>query len=210
MKKSKNTKKEDVVEVSKVAFNKRQTGKGITRADVIKKVVGDGDDDDEVSVSDNDVDDRDPDTETNNEKMESVEALAETETSATSEEDAIQVFRDVLAMSDEDRNMDVDGKLAPVRLSPPPAPSWTDDAKNIKFKVGEFVRYKGCPNGSVYKVIGQGKEPNTYSIKGSKSRDSFNEDGDKLVRVTDKKVDWVDYWSLHPVIPAPKPWLKKK
>lgn len=208
MKKSKKSKKEDIVEVSKTVFkNSRQAGKSITQAEVIKKVVGD----EEVRVADDmdsEPEDRNPDTETDGEKMESLDSLPES--NVTSEEDAIQIFRDVMAMSDEDRNMDADGKLAPVRLSPPPPPSWIDDPKNIKFKVGEFVRYKGFPNSSIYKVVGQGREKDTYSIKGNKSRDSFNEFGDKLVRVTDKKVEWVDYWSLHPVIPAPKPWLKKK
>ena len=211
MKKSKKT-KEDVVEVSKVAFkNARQIGKSMTQAEVIKNVVGD---DDVVKVAD-DADDkaepddnRNPDDDSDGEKMESLESLADS--NVTSDEDAIQIFRDVMAMSDEDRNMDSDGKLAPVRLMPPPRPSWSDNPENVKFKVGEFVRYKGVPTGKVYKVVGQGKEEDTYSIKGSKSRDPYTEDGEKLVKVKDKNVDWVDYWSLHPVIPAPKPWLKKK
>jgi hypothetical protein len=214
MKKSKKLKKEDVVEVSKVAFrNNRQSGKSFTRAEVIKKVVGDDDvvkvsyDSDEKSVSDN-TEDRNPDMESDGEKMESLDAI--TETNTTSEEDAIQIFRDVMSMSDEDRNSESDGKLAPLRLTPPPPPSWTDNPKNIKFNAGEFVRYKGCPGGSVYKVCGQDRKENTYSIKGSGSRDPYTEDGEKLVKVNDKNVNWVDYWKLHPVIPAPKPWLKKK
>lgn len=51
---------------------------------------------------------------------------------------------------------------------------------------------------------------NSFSIKGSGSRDTFEENGEKLIKVTEKDAKWVDYWSQFPVIPAPKPWLKKK
>ncbi len=210
MKKSKKLKKEDIVEVSKVAFrNNRQAAKSFTKSEVIKKVVGDGDEkepeDTENSVE---VEDRNPDDETDGEKMQSIDIMGDT--SVTSEEDAVQIFRDVMAMSDDDRNSDADGKLSPIRLSPPPRPSWVDDPSKVKFKTGEFVRYKGRPDSRIYKVCGQDKKENTYSIKGSGSRDPYTEEGEKLVKVNDKNVNWVDYWKLHPVIPAPKPWLKKK
>jgi hypothetical protein len=210
MKKSKKLKKEDIVEVSKVAFrNNRQVGKSFTRAEVIKKVVGDGDEKDaEDTENSAEVEDRNPDDETDGEKMESLDTI--TDTTVTSEEEAVQIFRDVMAMSDDDRNSDVDGKLSPVRLSPPPLPSWVDDPSKVKFKTGEFVRYKGHPESKAYKVCGQDKKENTYSIKGSGSRDPYTEDGNKLVKVNDKNVDWIDYWKLHPVIPAPKPWIEKE
>jgi hypothetical protein len=42
-------------------------------------------------------------------------------------------------------------------------------------------------------------------------RDNMVEDGSRLVKVTDGDANWVDYWKLNPVIPAPKPWwLNKK
>ncbi len=207
MPKKTKAKKQDVVEIFK---NSRQAGKSITNAEIIKKVV----DNDIVKIhndssdSDEEQNDRDPDMETDDEKMESLESIVDSP--VTSEEDAVQIFRDVMSMTDEDRDMDNATGGGPVRLSPPPMPGWTDDPKNIKFKVSEFVRYKGHPGSQVYKVCGQGKKENTYEIKASATRDSFTENGDKLVKVTDKNVDWVDYWKLNPVIPAPKPWLKKE
>lgn len=192
MKKSK-LKKDDVVEISKNAFrNGRQSGKSRSNAEIIKRVV------------ETEEEDRNPDDETAGEKMESIETLTD---SPQADDDALQVFRDVLTMSDEERNMDVDGKLAPIRIIGAPPPSWSDDPDNVKFTTGELVRYRGCPNGKVYKVCGAAKEKDTYSIKGSELQNSYDEHGDRLVKAG-KGASWVDYWSLHPVIPAPKPWLK--
>jgi len=193
MKKSK-LKKEDIVEISKNAFRSgRQSGKSRSNADIIKRVV------------EGEEEDRNPDSESAGEKMESLETLVDSPQAA--DEDALQVFRDVLSMSDEERNMDVDGKLAPLRIMGAPPPGWSDDPANVKFAIGELVRYRGNPTGKVYKVCGAAKEKDTYSIKGSESRDPYDAPGDELVKAA-KGAVWVDYWSLHPVIPAPKPWLK--
>ena len=204
MPKIKKSKKDDVVEVKP-----SKASKSISASDVIKKVV----DTDDVVVSrdplDDDEDNRNPDVGEDGVIIESLDGVPD-ESGITSDEEAIQIYRDVMTMSEEDRNSDNDNKLAPLRMYPPPPPMWSDDKDKMKFKIGEFVRYKGNPSGNSYKVCGPGVRVNSFSIKGSGSRDSFEESGEKLVKVTEKDAKWVDYWSQFPVIPAPKPWLKKE
>lgn len=203
MPKIKKSKKDDFVEVKP-----SKSSKSISTSDVIKKVV----DTDDVVVSRDPLDDddnRNPEMGEDGVITESLDGVAD-DSGITSDEEAIQIYRDVMTMSEEDRNSDTDNKLAPLRLYPPPPPMWSDDRSKLKFKVGEFVRYKGHPEGNSYKVCGPGVRVNSFSIKGSGSRDTFEENGEKLIKVTEKDAKWVDYWSQFPVIPAPKPWLKKE
>lgn len=200
----------DVVEISKSAFRNPRQSRNSSKEEIIRKTV-DGDDEGKDIAVDGEVEEenRNPDMDAGEDVMDSIETIEE-DASTTNEEDAIQIYRDVLAMTDEDRNTDADGKPTSVRLSPPPRKSWADEKNAVKFQVGDFVRYKGYPNSKIYKICGPDIKKDTYSIKGSGSRDSSVEDGYKLVKVNDKDGEWVDYWKLNPVIPAPKPWLKKK
>lgn len=193
------TKKDEIVEIKST-----RSSKFISTSEVIKKVV---DTDNVVEIKDSD-DNRNPDLNDNGLVTEGLDSVSD-DSGTTSDEEVIQIYRDVMVMSDEDRNSDFDGKLAPLRLSPPPQPSWSDDIKNLKFKVGDFVRYKINSTGNSYKVCGASIKKNHYMIQGSKCRDSFDENGDKIQKVSEKDANWIDYWSQYPVIPAPKPWLKK-
>ena len=201
MKKNKTlNKKDEIVEVSKNAFKpSKASSRGFSKSEVIKKVVGDGDE-----VVSDDIDVTEPFQESD---MESIDSISDETVSA--DEEAIQIFRDVLSMSDEDKDNDSTSRLSPVRLMPPPQKSWEDDASKVKFHIGDLVRYKGNVGGLTYKVCGCAKDEGFYILKGSKSRDSFNESGDKIVKA-EKGATWLDYWSQFPVIPAPKPWLKKE
>lgn len=199
----------DIVEISKAAFRNPQQSRNSSKEEIIRKTVDD--EEKEITVDDQvEEENRNPDMDAEEDVMDSIETIEE-DASITNEEDAIQIYRDVMTMTDEDRNTDVDGKPTSVRLSPPPQPSWADDGGNIKFKIGSFVRYKGNPNGTVYKVGGPSTKKDTYSIRASRMRDTIVEDGSRLVKVADGDANWVDYWKLNPVIPAPKPWwLNKK
>jgi hypothetical protein len=194
----KNRNNDQTVEINKSAFKKnKQDSKSPSNYDIIKQDKNSCDDDEN----------RNPDHDTESERMESISTINEDKIKG--DDDAVQVYRDVLSMTDDDRNAEDGGDSFSIKLSPPPPPSWTDDPSKMKFKTGDFVRYKGYPNSDVYKVCGPCKEENTYRIKLSKSQYDREEIGDNLVKVTDKSVVWVDYWKANPVISAPKPWLKK-
>jgi hypothetical protein len=200
----------DVVEISKSAFRNPRQSRNSSKEEIIRKTVDDVEEKEIAVDGQVEEENRNPDTDAGEDVMDSIETVEE-DASITNEEDAIQIYRDVLSMTDEDRNTDADGKPTSVRLSPPPPPSWADVEENVKFKIGSFVRYKGNPNGTVYKVGGPSTKKDTYSIRASRMRDNIVEDGSRLVKVTDGDANWVDYWKLNPVIPAPKPWwLNKK
>lgn len=126
----------------------------------------------------------------------------------TTEDDEVTVYRDIMTMTDDERNSsdDVSG-LSTIRLTPRPLPAWHDDPKNVKFKVGDLVVRRGGKDLTIYFLSGPVKEKDCYSLIPSKSLNSVVVHGDDI-RLAPKDAVFVKYWDTIPVIKAPS--FKKK
>jgi hypothetical protein len=215
-KSSKNKKLEEVV-----IRNSRQTGKSELQSRILeaiskdidvkkkKEFVDSNDDQPTFSVGSDDVDDTEPVCEVDEDGEPVESAYTESMRENAREEDALQTYRDILTMGDDERFGDSDETgSGNIRLSAPPRKIWADEPGALKYNTGDLVRLKG--NNDIFKVCGPCRDLNIYCVKCSGSRDTINVH-ERRISKAEKGAVWKDYWSVvSPVIPAPKPWLKKE
>lgn len=89
-------------------------------------------------------------------------------------------------------NGEDDGELSitSIRRNAPPPKSW-DDGKVLKYKTGDLVIVKGYT--LVYKILGAGREENTYAVKSSGS-DSIQYLEEQKIKKAPADSIWKDYW----------------
>jgi hypothetical protein len=133
-----------------------------------------------------------------------IEVIVDTPPSETADDDEVTVYRDIMTMTDDERNSsdDVSG-LSTIRLTPRPPPAWYDDPAKVKFKVAQLVVRKGGKDPTIYFLSGPVKEENCYSLIPSKSLNSVIVNGEDI-KLAPKDAVWVKYWDTIPVIKAPK------
>ena len=118
------------------------------------------------------------------------------------EDDAREVFREVMTMTDDERfTEDSSNSSKYIKLTAPPRISWFDDPKKLKFSVGKYV-IKGNNKNNIYCVSGPAREKDFYIVILSKSQWSETVHVSKLSPAP-KNAVWVRYWDTVPVIKAP-------
>lgn len=131
-----------------------------------------------------------------------IEVIVDTPAGET-DDDEVTVYRDIMTMTDDERNSSDDmSGLSTIRLTPRPPPAWHDDTSKVKFKVGQLVVRKGGKDQTVYFLSGPVKEENCYSLIPNKSLNSIVVNGDDI-KLAPKDAVWVKYWDTIPVIKAP-------
>jgi hypothetical protein len=136
-----------------------------------------------------------------------IEVIVDTTTSETTDDDEVTVYRDIMTMTDDERNSSDDmAGISTIRLTPRPPPAWHDDPSKVKFTAGQLVMRKGGKDTTVYFLSGPVKEENCYSLVPSKSLNSIVVNGDEI-KLAPKDAVFVRYWDTIPVIKAPS--LKK-
>lgn len=120
-----------------------------------------------------------------------------------SDDDEVTVYRDIMSMTDDERNSSDDiSRISTIRLIANPPPCWYDNPANVKFKIGQLVVRKTDKAQTVCFLSGPVKKKNYYSIVPSKSLNGI-EVNEEDIKIAPLGAIFIRYWDTVPVIKAP-------